>query len=90
MAAEYTCLEAKSEEEGHEQGQAGKERGGGVPVQLVQQAPTHPSVGHWQHHQSVQGQNTGRSAPAGTDSTRQMRVNCQLFRVPYGCISAVY
>lgn len=64
LNANWTCLQADEEEQGHEQAQGGKEVGGGVPVQFVQQAPADPGVGHRQHYKAVQVEHAAASATA--------------------------
>ena len=61
---DWIYLQADEEEQGHEQAEAGKKVRSGIPVQLVQQAPADPGVGHWQHDEAVQVEYTTASATA--------------------------
>ena len=72
--ADWIHLQANEEEQGHEQAKASKKMRSGVPVQLMQQAPAHPGVSHWQHNQAVQVEHTAGCAPAPAQQGRLGKV----------------
>lgn len=57
-------LEPYEQKQHHEQAKAPQDGRGGVPLQLVHQAPAHPGVGNGQHNHAIQVEHAGDQTPA--------------------------